>query len=104
MDLKSFMQNHLNNELIIYKNAINKAGNFWWINGRVFDEKSPYTLTNRVETYIIDLLNKKRTLTTAEITQMIFKKFPNGLTPDIECVYEILEKNATCIKNQWVRR
>ena len=53
---------------------------------------------------ILDYLNTKDKVSTNEILQSIFREFPNGLTPDIEVVFEILEQNAVCIKDQWTRR
>lgn len=102
--VKKIMNAHLNKELCIYENAINKAGNFWWINLKPFNEKSVLTLSNRVENYVKKILLERGKISTNQILQMIYKKFPNGLTPDIHKVNEILNKNAIFTKNYWIKR
>lgn len=102
--VKKIMNAHLNKELCIYENAVNKAGNFWWINLKPFNDKSALTLSNRVEIYVKKILLEKGKISTNQILQMIYKKFPNGLTPDISKVNEILNKNATCKKDYWIKR
>lgn len=104
MDIKNVMKNHLGNELTLYKTAINKAGNFWWINNRKFVFNSPDTLTNRLERFINDLFENKKHYMTNEILQLVFEKFPNGLTPDVEIVFSVLKKHAIYIKRNWIRR
>lgn len=104
LDAKKVIEKHIGVELTLYKNAVNKAGNFWWIKNKEFISDDTNTLTNRVKRYIVDYLNTKDKVSTNEILQSIFREFPNGLTPDIEVVFEILEQNAVCIKDQWTRR
>lgn len=103
-NVKRIMNDHLGKELCIYKNAINKAGNFWWINLKEFDDNSPLTLTNRVNEYVKTVLNKDIKISTNNVLQKIFQKFPNGLTPDLKIVYEILNDNAIYVKDYWIKR
>lgn len=105
LDAKKMMKKHLGKELTIYKGAVNKAGVFWWINDEKYNRADPNTLTNRVKKYVINLFDAENCrLTTNDILQSIFQEFPNGLTPDIEIIYRILEENATCVKDQWFGR
>lgn len=103
-NVKKIMNDHLGKELCIYKSAINKAGNFWWINSKDFDNSSPLTLTNRVDKYVKTILSKNTKISTNNILQKIFQKFPNGLTPDLQIVYKILNENAVYSKDNWIKR
>ncbi|MBO5285367.1 MAG: hypothetical protein J6B16_00555 [Clostridia bacterium] len=100
-NIEKFLLRYLDKEFIITQSAINKAGAYWWIKNKEYNKDSKDTLTNKVEKFIIDNLNKKA-LTSDELLKQLFKNFPNGLTPDIEVVFAILEKNATIKNNYWV--
>ena len=100
-NIEKFLLRYLDEEFIITQSAINKAGAYWWIKNKEYNKDSKDTLTNKVEKFIIDKLSKKA-LTSDDIMKQIFKSFPNGLTPDVEVVFAILEKNATMKNNYWV--
>lgn len=103
-DIKSILFRHLEKELCIYKDATNCAGNYWWINGVKYNSLSKETLTFRVEKFIRNIFIKNEEITNIDILRMIFKKYPNGLTPDIEIVYKILNKYATLKNEFWIRK
>ena len=103
-DLYKFMNRHINKEFIIYKNAINSAGSYWWINGLKYNESSNSTLTNRVKKYISEILEKYNSISEEKILEKIFKKFPNELTPDMELIKGVLKEYAVKKNEIWEKK
>lgn len=108
-DIENFDQNIekilSNNIGVIFKISDNKgkAGNYWW-----FEKPDDYIkypdklLTDRVEETIIFLLRRKVSVSFDEVLAEIFIKYPNGLTPDIKSVDQILKKYANKSGGKWV--
>jgi DNA modification methylase len=80
-----------------------KAGNYWWfIKPKDYIKYPDKLLTNRVEETIISVLRRKVALTLDEVLAEIFIKYPNGLTPDIKSVDQILQKYANKSGGKWI--
>lgn len=81
----------------------NIAGKFWWFKDPSLYIKYPdKKLTDRVEDTIISLLRRKVAVTLDEVLGQIFVKFPNGLTPDIKSITQILQKYSNKSMGKWV--
>lgn len=82
-------------ELIPIKNNSGKiVGKKWWLKDRDFTNFSTPALSDRVETVILNVLDKKIKVSFDDILQEIFITFPNALTPDAEDVQNILKDYA----------
>lgn len=80
-----------------------KAGNFWWFTKPKDYIKYPdKDLTDRVEETIIQLLRRKVAITLDQVLGEIFVKYPNGLTPDINSIDQILRKYANKSGGKWI--
>jgi len=92
------MKKHLNDEFVLIDVKDEKGkiiGQKWWLK---FPDKVPYLkyipLSDRIETAIINVLNKKIKVSFDDILQEIFIKFPNALTPDTQSIKVILNEYA----------
>lgn len=80
-----------------------KAGKYWWFKNPADYIKYPdKKLTDRVEETVAALLRRKVSVTLDEVLGEIFVKYPNGLTPDIKSVDQILKKFANKSGGKWV--
>lgn len=80
-----------------------KAGKYWWLKNPADYIKYPdKKLTDRVEETVASLLRRKVSVTLDEVLGEIFVKYPNGLTPDIKSVDQILKKFANKSGGKWV--
>jgi DNA modification methylase len=80
-----------------------KAGKYWWFKNPADYIKYPdKKLTDRVEETVASLLRRKVSVTLDEVLGEIFVKYPNGLTPDIKSVDQILKKFANKSGGKWV--
>jgi DNA modification methylase len=80
-----------------------KAGKYWWFKNPLDYIKYPdKKLTDRVEETVASLLRRKVSVTLDEVLAEIFVKYPNGLTPDIKSVDQILKKFANKSGGKWV--
>ncbi|MDO8676353.1 MAG: DNA adenine methylase [Candidatus Azambacteria bacterium] len=80
-----------------------KAGKYWWFKNPADYIKYPdKKLTDRVEETITALLRRKVSVTLDEVLGEIFVKYPNGLTPDIKSVDQILKKFANKSGGKWI--
>lgn len=80
-----------------------KAGNYWWFIKPEDHIKYPdKSLSDRVEDTVISLLRRKVAVTIDEVLAEIFVRYPNGLTPDIKSVDQILKRYANRSGGKWV--
>ena len=85
------------------KDNSSKAGKYWWFKNPADYIKYPdKKLTDRVEETVAALLRRKVSVTLDEVLGEIFVKYPNGLTPDIKSVDQILKKFANKSGGKWV--
>jgi len=88
--LIDFLKKHNGKELVMIKNDINRAGDYWWIADKKVDSKR--TLTSKVEKFILKVINEIDSIKYEELLGRIYKKFPNGLTPDYDTIQEMIKK------------
>ena len=80
-----------------------RGGEYWWFKNPSEHIKYPNKkLTDRAEETITSLLRRKVSVTLDEVLADIFTKYPNGLTPDIKSVDQILKKFANKSGGKWV--
>jgi DNA modification methylase len=95
-NIESFLKKRLSDVFNITSNDATKAGDYWWFRKPSKYIKQPdKPLTNRVEDSIVNLLRRKLTVTYDEVLAEIFIQYPNGLTPNVASIVEILKKYAT---------
>jgi DNA modification methylase len=83
-------------------NTENKAGDIWWFNNeKEFIEFSDMPLKERVSETILSLLRRKVAVKYDDVIAEIFKKYPNGLTPDLKSINQTLSKFAYKSSNKW---
>jgi hypothetical protein len=72
-----------------------KVGHVWWFTD---PSSSPHIevvpLSERVQTVVLDVLNKDYQVTFDDILQKVFIEFPNSLTPETVSVYNTLKEFA----------
>ena len=102
--LLSCLKKYTGIEFVVHQNLKNKAGNYWWIANIDFDEKSNRRLSNRVRKVLMDIFKKEEKISHEKILKIIFKKFPNGLTPDVVTLEELIKEFAICNGENWYRR
>jgi 16S rRNA G966 N2-methylase RsmD len=91
------------NTIFEIKKPTNKAGAYWWFKNPIEYIKYPdKNLADRVEETIISLLRRKVSVTFDEVLGEIFVRYPNGLTPDIKSIKQILEKFASQSSGKWI--
>lgn len=107
MNPDEVMREQLNKEFIlidVVDNRGKKVGQKWW-----FKDPSSISyldlvpLTDRVETAVVDVLNRKVKVSFDDIQQEIFIKFPNALTPETQSIKGILSEYANKAKDgKWM--
>jgi len=101
-NIEQILSKHIGTIFKITNNK-NKAGNFWWFENPTEHIKCPdKKLTDRVEDTIISLLRKEGSVAFDDVLGKIFVSYPNGLTPDIKSIDQILKKYANKSGGKWV--
>lgn len=103
-DFNTFLKRY---EGLIFTTSINlknKAGNYWWIKNKDYNINDKSTLTKRVETFIIGIFTNNDKVLENTLFEFVYKKFPNGLTPDPISLNDIITKNAIKKGNYWIRK
>lgn len=103
-NFNTFLKRYAGSKLVTSINSESRAGNFWWIKNRVFDEQNPNTLTNRVSRFIRDILTKHVKILENDLFELIYKNFPNGLTPDPVTLENIIIENANKKGEFWIKK
>lgn len=89
--------------IFVTTNNKGKAGNYWWFTKPEEYIKFPdKKLTDRVEETVAALLRREISVTFDKVLAEIFIKYPNGLTPDIKSIDQILKKYANKSGGRWV--
>ncbi len=102
-NVKQILNKNIGKIFELTDNNSNKAGKFWWfINPSDYIKYPDRQLTERVEESIISLLRRKTSITLDDALAEIYKKYPNGLTPDVRSVTSVLQKYATKSGGRWL--
>ena len=103
-DFDRFLHNHSSTDFEVATNDLNRAGDYWWIKGKRFDKNSKKTLSNRVRIYLCELFQNKNSYSNEELLTLIYKKYSNGMSPDIESLNVLISEIAYLKNELWVRR
>ena len=86
----------------ITENKNNKAGKYWWFKDPAQYIKYPdRDLHDRLEHTISFLLRNKQSISFDDVLGKIFTKYPNGLTPEIQSIDQVLKKYGYKRDNLW---
>lgn len=91
-NFNTFLRKHENDIFITSKNFDNSAGNYWWIKDLKFDKNSNKTLTNKVHSHVYNIFQSKSKINECKLYESVYKKFPNGLTPDPITLNRIIDE------------
>lgn len=80
------------------------SGDLWWFKNEDSSLNNVIPLTKRVEKTILALFEKEEEYLLDDIIGEIFIRFPNGLTPDIRNIENLISKYAIKSGNKWKRR
>ena len=80
------------------------SGNYWWIKNKVYNKNSSKTLTNRVRALLERLFAQSNTIEHTDLLKLIYKKFPNGLSPDSVVLEKIILEFADRKGVLWQKR
>ena len=102
-NLRHILDKNIGNIFELTENNSNKAGRLWWfVNPSEHIKYPDRQLTERVEESIISLLRRKTSITLDDALAVIYKKYPNGLTPDFKSITSVLKKYATKSGGKWL--
>ncbi len=65
------------------------SGNYWWLKKDFIDADNPLPLSKRLKLCINNLYVKNNNSSYDEVLQVIYKNFPNSLTPDIKIIKKL---------------
>jgi len=95
-NLQKILEKYVGPIFVILENDTNKAGNNWWFKHPNKYIKHPdRVLTDRVEESILALLRRKTIVSLDDVLGDIFVRYPNGLTPDLKSIDDVLMKFTT---------
>ena len=80
------------------------AGNYWWINNRAFDPLSPDTLTNKIRLVLMDIFSKFNIISQFDLLSIVYKRFPNGMSPDSVILKRLILEYATIKGDVWIKK
>tara|TARA_R110002033_G_scaffold169169_1_gene209571 strand:- start:1124 stop:3571 length:2448 start_codon:yes stop_codon:yes gene_type:complete len=102
-NVKQILNKNIGKIFELTENDSNKAGKNWWfINPSEHIKYPDRQLTERVEESIISLLRRKTSVSLDDALAVIYKKYPNGLTPDVKSITSVLQKYATKSGGKWL--
>ncbi len=104
-DIRDVMKSHLDDEFTLepVRDGDKVVGHKWWLKN---PSSVPYLervpLHERIETVVIDELNRRVILSFDDILQSLFMKFPNALTPETHGIRAIMKEYAEkAEKGKW---
>ncbi|MDD6056046.1 MAG: DNA methyltransferase [Helicobacter sp.] len=101
-DINNTLKKHIGSIFEILDSS-NKAGKLWWFkNPQDYIKFYHIPLTQRVELAVLNLLKNKGLVALDEVLGLIYKHFPNGLTPERENIITTLEKYANKSSGKWI--
>jgi DNA modification methylase len=101
--IETFLSKHTQDVFLLTDNKTSKAGNYWWFKDPKQYIKFPdKKLTDRVEDSILNLLRRKGVVAYDEVLAEIYIKYPNGLTPNITSIAQIVSKYANKSSDKWI--
>lgn len=102
-DIKTALNKHINKIFIIRQDKETKAGNLWWFKEpREYIKHPDIPLSQRVDRLVLQVLKENALVSLDDMLNVVYKNFPNGLTPDENSILKSLKKFATKSSNAWV--
>ena len=102
--IENVLESTINKEFIVIPNEETRAGNYWWIANKIFDKRNKNTLSNKLLCLINKIFNKEEQINEDELFNIIYKHFPNGMTPDYIIVQTILRKLCKKKGDLWIKK
>lgn len=100
-NINTILKKHLGTDFVLVGNA-GMAGELWWLKNTDAISSDVVPLKDRVDTTIHEFLKQKGRATLDEIIGVLFRKYPNGLTPDIRKIDDVVKKYAYKEAKKWV--
>ncbi len=103
-ELKRILDSEVGNDKVfrIVDELKDKAGDYYWFNNpSAYINHRNISLTERVDTTIKALLRRKVSVRYDDIVAEIFREFPNGLTPDMQRIRNVVSKYAKQSCGKW---
>lgn len=86
----------------VAENLKDKSGDYFWFNHpETYISHHNIPLGERVETTIKALLRRRISVRYDDIVAEIFREFPNGLTPDLRGIVDVVSKYASKSGGKW---
>ena len=82
------------NQFEVVENKDTSAGNYWWIKELKYNSEDNQTLTNRIKKLLSSIFSRNETIMHTTLLQKIYKEFPNGLSPDIMILENMIRNFA----------
>lgn len=102
-NIYSFLKKHTDDVFEITETG-KTIGNLWWIKDYDASTSKVIPLSERVDSTIESLFDKRNELTIDDVLAEIFIKYPNGLTPDIRNIEKRIAKYARKSGKKWVKK
>jgi hypothetical protein len=101
-NVETILKGKVGSIFCILENQENSGARFWFTNPAEHIKYPDKKLTDRVEETVVALLRRRGSASFDEVLGEIFVKYPNGLTPDIRSVDDVLQRFATQSAGKWV--
>jgi hypothetical protein len=102
-NIEKFLSRYVGEIFEVTKNPKDEGGNIWWfVKPDDYIKYPDKKLSDRVEETVVNLLRRKGAVSYDDVLGEIFVKFPNGLTPSMNSVRQILPKYANKSSDKWV--
>ena len=102
-DIKTALNKQIDKVFIIMQDKEIKAGNLWWFKEpRKYIKHPDIPLSQRADRLVLQVLKENVLVSLDDMLSVVYKNFPNGLTPDESGILKSLKKFATKSSNAWV--
>lgn len=86
------------------ENKESLSGNYWWIKDKAYDANNQMTLSNRVKKSISEIFDKVTSIEQVDLLKIIYREFPNGLSPDSVILEKIIQEYAYRKGARWQKK
>lgn len=101
-DIKTALNREIDNIFIITEDSSVKAGNLWWFkNPEKYIRYQNIPLSERVDRLVLYILKRDSIVTLDDMLGVIYRAFPNGLTPDESSIINSLKKYGIKSSGSW---
>lgn len=100
-NINTILKKHIGTHFDLVGSA-GMAGDLWWIREPSCIPIGTVPLKDRVEATIHELLRERGSASLDDIIGVLFSKYPNGLTPDVRKIDDVIKKYAYKDAKRWV--